>query len=104
MKSKFKGDKIGPRRKHTDLSKSETDELAAKVLKKISDNKDEDKDMYYLYLSVLIDSNLMCPHPQHKRSYDGKKSGYPQDSYRWYECEMCECAVFNEDYVDDEEA
>lgn len=69
--------------------------IAAEVFENI---RSYEGDMYKQYLSVLTKYNIMCPHPQHKRLYNGKKLKHISDSHQWYECEMCDCSVMNESF------
>lgn len=54
---------------------------------------------YQVYAEVLGNWGVVCPHPQHVRLYSGQKSSpYPLAGHRWYDCQMCGCSVFNEDF------
>jgi len=93
-------DKVGPLLSIHDFEADEMSDLATEIFKRINNGKD--KDMYDQYLSVLMERGIMCPHPQQKRMYGSKHSAYSLTLYRWYDCNMCGCSVFNEDYIDDE--
>lgn len=60
----------------------------------------EKKEPYSAYAEALDDWGVSCPHPQHLRSYDGKLSQIPIVDVKWYNCSLCECSVFNEDFED----
>ena len=71
--------------------------VANDILHKIYESGGEDP--YGVYAEVLAQWGIVCPHPQHMRSYGGtKKSEFPLTSFRWYNCEVCKCTTMNEDY------
>jgi hypothetical protein len=58
------------------------------------------EDPYKVYAEVLNSWGVMCPHPQHMRSYNGKSSLYPIREVRWYKCLMCHCSIINDEFGD----
>ncbi len=60
-------------------------------------------DPYRIYAKVLSTWGIMCPHPQSKRLYGGRKR-YPlpqlSEKYPWYLCECCESTCSNTDGPD----
>jgi len=58
------------------------------------------EDPYDAYVQIISKYGIICPHPQRKRLYDGCfRSDTPIARYRWYNCEMCQCSVFNEHWM-----
>lgn len=57
------------------------------------------KDPYRVYAEVFASWGIVCPHPQHMRKYSGTTfSEFPLSSHRWYNCGVCGCSIFNEDF------
>ena len=55
-------------------------------------------DIYGAYVSSLHEWGIMCPHPQHRRRYDGWHGSdvpLPFDESPWYDCGLCGTAVIN---------
>jgi len=72
--------------------------VAEDVLTSIHANGGEDP--YRVYADVLAAWGVVCPHPQHMRRYSGKIRApyFPLTDHRWYDCDVCECSIFNEDF------
>lgn len=80
------------------LDQEEKKIVAEDVLNKIYLNGS--KDHYRVYAEVLASWGVICPHPQHMRLYSGHvRSPYnPLTGHRWYDCQVCGCSTFNEDF------
>ena len=76
---------------------SETDmaKIAGQAFHKMTAMKD--RDPYEVYAETLAYYGIICPHPQQKRLYGGDtRSPIPLYDPMYYDCEMCKCAVLNE--------
>jgi len=76
-----------------DIEKNDIALLVSEIFK----GSRHSSDRYQVWLEVFTEYGIICPHPQHKLLYEGKfKSLVPTSEYRWFNCEMCGCSVFNE--------
>ena len=88
-------DKHGPLAIMDDITQDDMKLISDEILKLCKKYDDP----YSAYIFVLSKYGIMCPHPQNKRFYDGhKKSDVVLKNYKWYNCNMCSCAVINEDW------
>lgn len=79
-----------------DLSTEEMAILSTEIFSQMQKRDPEKTDMYEVYTGVLADWGVMCPHPQHKRLYEGKvESPVPKLNFKWYRCLACGCEVVN---------
>jgi len=79
-----------------DIEYQDMARIVAEVFSLFKLNNDMDKS----YIKVLSKYGIVCPHPSEKRLYSGTtRSKKPLVVHRWYDCEMCDCSVFNEHWM-----
>lgn len=90
---------LGPLIPLHELTPEEVAIVNRSFLERCRRDRVEGTDGYYgTYVSVLHEWGIMCPHPQHRRLYDGLYASdvpLPFDEARWYHCGLCAAAVIN---------
>lgn len=90
---------MGPLLRIDELSSVEQQIISDEVFKKIRRRKLEE-DHFSIYLEVLNEWGIICPHPIEKRLYVGRyRSKMPTASYSWFKCEACSCLTVNELWI-----
>ena len=85
--------------RYTQLSVEERKILAEDLFTRIYLDRAQTKP-YDVFMDVLGDWGVACPHPQHRRAYSGTVlSDYPLVQHRWYLCQCCGMSCINEDQV-----